>query len=111
MARFTILAAITAAALTLGASVPVNAQAPVYSAAPVIKAKAGSVIIGETLWACADTGCTTARATSRPAIVCEQAARKLGRLDRFTANAAPFDAAALAACNTKAKREAAVASN
>ncbi len=95
---------LAAAALTFGVAVPALAQAPVYSAIPAVKvAKAGSVIIGETLWACGEVGCTTAKATSRPSIVCEQAVKKLGRLDSFTTSTAAFDAAALTACNAKAK--------
>ena len=108
---FTLFAAVAATALTFGTAVPARAQGPLYSAVPVTKAKPGSVIIGETLWACADTGCTTARATSRPTIVCEQAAKKLGRLDSFTSNATTFDAAALTACNAKAKSDTALARN
>lgn len=107
----TLFAAIAATALTFGTAVPARAQAPLFSAVPVAKAKAGSVIIGETLWACADTGCTTARATSRPSIVCEQVAKKLGRLDSFAANATAFDTAALSACNAKAKPDTALARN
>ena len=95
---------ILATALTAGASAPAFAQAPTYQAIPVIAvAKAGSVVVGENLWACGTAGCTTTKATSRPAIVCEQAVKKVGKLSSFTVNATPFDEAALAKCNAKAR--------
>ena len=94
---------IIAAALTLGLTAPAFAQAPTYRLVPVTAAKAGSVIVGDTLWACSTDGCTTGKATSRPAIVCEMAAKKVGKLASFTVNETAFDEAALAKCNTKAR--------
>lgn len=93
-----------AAALTLGLTAPAFAQAPTYRLVPVTAvAKAGSVIVGDTLWACSTEGCTTGKATSRPAIVCEMAARKVGKLASFTVDETAFDEAALAKCNAKAR--------
>ncbi len=99
-----LFAPLAAAALTLGVSAPAMAQTPTYRAVPVTQlASADSMIIGETLWACGPAGCTTSQATARPAIVCEQAVKKVGKLASFTANAKDFDADALAKCNAKAK--------
>ena len=66
-------------------------------------ASAKSVVIGETLWRCAPNGCVTGETTSRPAIVCAQAARKVGKIESFTAKGVEFNADELAKCNEKAK--------
>lgn len=96
------LAAFAAAALTL--STPALAQAPSFRAVPVTPmTQVANVITGDTLWNCGPNGCTTARATARPAIVCEMAAKKVGKLASFTADTVTFDEAALAKCNAKAK--------
>jgi hypothetical protein len=98
------LISLAAAALTLGVAVPASAQTPTYRAVPVVKmAVADSVVIGETLWNCGTAGCTTSKATSRPAIVCEQTAKKFGKLESFAVGTNTFDDAALAKCNAKAK--------
>ena len=98
------IASVAATALTFGLAVPARAQAPVYRAVPVTAvAKPSSVIVGDSLWACGSDGCTTSNATSRPAIVCAQVVKKLGKLDSFTGGSTAFDAAALAKCNERAK--------
>jgi hypothetical protein len=98
------LISLAAAALTLGVSLPASAQTPSYRVVPVTKMTvASNVVIGETLWNCGAAGCTTSKATSRPAIVCEMTAKKFGKLESFTVGADNFDEAALAKCNAKAK--------
>jgi len=95
---------IAAAAATLFAAVPAVAQAPAYRAIPTVPAKvATNVVVGETLWKCAPEGCTTTTASARPAILCAQAVKKVGRLDSFVVNGAAFGADDLAKCNAKAK--------
>jgi len=92
------------AALGLASAVPASAQAPVFRAVPAKTiAATGNVIIGDTLWACGSDGCTTAAATSRPAIVCAQAVKKIGKLESFAVGTTTFDEAALATCNAKAR--------
>jgi hypothetical protein len=92
------------AVAALAVSAPAFAQAPTYRAIPATQVeKAGSVVVGETLWACGTDGCTTTKATARPAIVCEQAVKKVGKLTSFAVNGAAFDDAALAKCNAKAR--------
>jgi hypothetical protein len=104
MFRSNTLISLAAAALTLGISHPASAQTPSYRAVPVTKMTvASSVVVGETLWNCGTAGCTTSKATSRPAIVCEQTAKKFGKLESFTVGTNNFDDAALAKCNAKAK--------
>jgi hypothetical protein len=104
MIRSTALISLAAAAFTLGVSAPALAQAPTYRVVPVAKiATNDSVIVGETLWNCGAAGCTTAKSTSRPAVVCEQTAKKFGKIESFTVGTTAFDEAALAKCNAKAK--------
>ena len=100
-----IAAAFTTAVMLVGANAaPAYAQAPSYRAVPAAPVQtAQNIVIGETLWKCAPGGCTASQASGRPAIVCELAARKVGKLDSFTVGTTPFDAAALAKCNLKAK--------
>jgi hypothetical protein len=95
---------IAAAAATLFAAVPAVAQAPAFRAIPATPAKAAqNVVVGETLWKCAPDGCTTTKSASRPAILCAQAVKKVGKLDSFVVGGVAFDADALAKCNAKAK--------
>ncbi len=93
-----------AAASLLVAAAPAVAQAPAYRAVPVTAAKvAQNVIVGDTLFKCAPDGCTAQTASARPAILCAQTVKKVGKLESFIANGAAFDADALAKCNAKAK--------
>lgn len=80
-----------------------QAQSPVYRAVPVTASAEASVIADGVLWRCGTDGCVTSKATSRPAIVCQQAARQVGKLESFGFGTETFDAEALAKCNTKAK--------
>lgn len=101
MARFSkVFASAAFAALSV---TPVLAQSPAYRAVPVAAAADTTVIADGVLWRCGDAGCTATNATSRPAIVCAQAVRKVGKLASFTVGAVAFDEAALAKCNAKAK--------
>lgn len=93
-----------AALATVGAfAVPVAAQAPAYRAVPVVAVTAQNVVVGETLWKCGAEGCTTVKTTSRPAILCAQAVKKVGKLESFTVGGIAFGADDLAKCNAKAK--------
>ncbi len=104
MARIAMFVAASALTLSLGAAIePARAQAPEYRAVPAAAGAAGNVIADGVMWRCGDQGCVATNATSRPAIVCAQAARKVGKLSSFTAGTVPFDEAALAKCNMKAK--------
>ncbi len=97
-AAVTTLLTFTAAATPLFA-----ASTPVYRLVPVSAAATGTVIVRDTLWKCGPAACTAAQANSRPAIICAQAARKVGKLTSFAVSGVEFDAAAIEACNAKAK--------
>ncbi len=97
-AAFSTLLTFTAAATPAFA-----APAPAYRLVPVAVSAADTVIVRDMLWKCGSSGCTASQANSRPAIVCAQAARKVGKLSSFAVSGVEFDAAALDACNAKAK--------
>lgn len=99
------VAAVVASGLMLAVSTtPALAGAPAYRLAPVAAVTAAdTVVVRDVLWKCNDSGCVAKAATSRPAIVCATAARKIGKLASFTANGKEFTAEELAACNAKAK--------
>ncbi len=93
-----------AAATIMMAAAPALAQMPAYRAVPVMAAKvAQNVVVGDTLFKCTPDGCTAQTASARPAILCAQAVKKVGKLDSFMVGGVAFDADALAKCNAKAK--------
>ena len=94
----------TAFLLITATTVPAFAAAPMYKLVPATAVTSvKSVVVGETLWRCGPTGCVAGESGSRPAVVCAQAARKVGKIESFTANGAAFSADELAKCNEKAK--------
>jgi hypothetical protein len=107
MLRFVpMIAAVFTSVALLGATVsPVSATTgPAYRLVPVTALAAkDTVIVNDVMWKCATDGCSAASATSRPAVVCAQAARKIGKVATFVANGEQFDGDALAKCNAKAK--------
>jgi hypothetical protein len=62
-----------------------------------------TVVASETLWKRVGETYVAGQSNSRPAIVCAQAAKKLGKIESFEANGEAFDAEALAKCNEKAR--------
>lgn len=94
----------TAFLLISATTTPAFAAAPAYRLVPAAAvASVQSVVVGETLWRCGPNGCVAGESTSRPAVVCAQAARKVGKIESFTANGTAFSAEELAKCNEKAK--------
>lgn len=74
-----------------------------YVATAVTAPSKATAVTRDVIWRCTDAVCAAGRSDSRPAVVCELAARALGKLDAFVADGAPFDAAALAKCNARAR--------
>lgn len=62
-----------------------------------------SVVIDDVLWTCKDQSCSTGHAGSKPLILCEKIARRIGRLTSFAVGTVPFDDDALAKCNMHAR--------
>lgn len=100
----TLAAFATAATLFAGATPAYAQNGSAYRLVPATAvAAATTVVASETLWRCNEAGCTAAKSTSRPAIVCAQAAKEVGKLTSFTAKGVTFDEAELAKCNEKAR--------
>lgn len=101
----TAVAATAASAFLLSAATPSYAQAGGgYRLTPAAAVSVSTVVTGDsTLWKCTDSSCVASKATSRPAIVCAQAAKKVGKLASFTANGVTFSDEDLAKCNEKAR--------
>jgi hypothetical protein len=87
-------------ALAALASAP--ALAGNYSAKPI--ASVGhKVVARDVIWACGPAACQGSTAESRPAIVCQSLAKKVGRLESFVADGRAFASAELDRCNAAVK--------
>ena len=92
-----------AAAFIAIAALAAPAVAGTYSAKPVA-APAGGKIIGKDIsWNCSADGCRGSTETSRPVIICEDLAKRTGRIESFIADGKALSADQLAKCNSAAK--------
>lgn len=107
MNRFVAFAAAfgTSALLFLATTTPAFAQGSVgYQIVPVAAPASGEALVSsDVIWKRAGEGYVAPKANSRAAIVCAQAAKKIGKVASFTADGQAFDEAALAKCNEKAR--------
>lgn len=88
------LALIAAAALFAAPAV-----AGTYTATPASPATAGKVVARDIAWTYAGGTYTGRTAESRPLVLCQGLAKKVGRLNGFTADGRAFGAEELAKCN------------
>jgi hypothetical protein len=80
------------------------ASGAAYRLTPVSAVTAAeTVIANETLWKRVGDTYIASQSNSRPAIVCAQVVKKIGKVERFEANGQAFDTDALAKCNEKAR--------
>ena len=107
MNRFLTFAAAAAASTVLlsAAGTPAfAAPATGYSLVPAVAIQSTeSVVASDVVWKRVGDRYVAPAAGSRPAMVCAQVVKKLGKVSSFTANGEAFDDAALAKCNEKAK--------
>ncbi len=107
MNRFALSLASFAAAFVLIGGVSTASFAAEGSAYRLIPAAAitaaNTVVVNETLWKVSGEALVAKSATTRPAIACAQAARKIGKVESFSVNGEEFTAEQLAKCNEKAK--------
>lgn len=79
------------------------AFAGTYTAKPVA-APAASKIIGKDIsWACSADGCRGSTESSRPLVLCQDLAKRAGRIESFAADGQQLSAKQLAKCNSAAK--------
>lgn len=96
MTRFAVI--FTAAAL-----VAAPAMAGSYSAKP-LAAPAATKIIGKDIsWTCGAGSCQGSTDTSRPLVLCQDLAKRAGRLESFVADGRALSADQLDKCNASAK--------
>jgi hypothetical protein len=91
--------------LFLATTAPAFAQGSAgYQLVPATAPATGEAwVASDVVWKRSGEGYVAPRANSRAAIVCAQAAKKIGKVASFTADGQAFDEAALAKCNEKAK--------
>jgi hypothetical protein len=80
------------------------AAAASYSATLAAPA-AGRVVARDTNWACGASGCQVSTADSRPAVLCQALAKKVGKVEAFRVDGRAFSDAELAKCNASVKSE------
>jgi hypothetical protein len=96
MTRFAAL--FTAAALLAGPAV-----AGTYSAKPVTAPATAKIIGKDISWACGPAACNGSTDASRPLVLCQDLAKRAGRLESFVADGQALTAAELDKCNASAK--------
>ena len=91
------------AAFVAIATLASTALAGTYSAKPAA-APASAKIIGKDIsWNCTADGCRGSTEASRPVIICEDLAKRAGRIEGFSADGKALTAEQLAKCNSAAK--------
>ena len=103
MIRF---ASLAATALSLVAMTPAAALAQgggYYAATALAAPKKASFVTANTVWKCKDGVCTAPKTPSQDKVMCERAVARIGALSAFSVGGTAFDAAALEACNARAK--------
>ena len=104
MSRSAALAPTSTLALLLLATAPALAAAPAhYRAQPLAAPSEARLVARDVVFRCTASGCVAPRGSSRPDHVCAALVREVGALAGFSAGGRPFDAAALADCNRRAR--------
>ena len=89
-------------AIVMGA--PASAAPTLYKVTPQAVPADGTLILHDLAWRCASGSCVALRSgRSTDVTVCSSVARGIGRLAAFEVGDAPFDAAALEKCNSRAR--------
>ena len=73
-----------------------------YEAQPLTRPSHERFVARDNAWRCGETGCSSARTETRPALACSSLVREVGPLRSFSVDGRAFDAAALEACNSRA---------
>src|SRR4051794_12225175 len=87
----------------------VSVAAPVAAAnysAKLSTPTAGRIIARDISWSCGTDACRGATPESRPAVLCEALAKRVGKVESFQVDGRAFSEAELVKCNASAKPEA-----
>jgi hypothetical protein len=74
-----------------------------FEAQPVTRPSHERFVARDNAWRCGEAGCSSARTSTRPALVCSSLVREVGPLRSFSVDGRALDAAALEACNARAR--------
>jgi hypothetical protein len=89
-------------ALSVIALAAAPAAASSYSATPAAPAS-GRFVTRDIIWNCGAAACQGATDESRPLVLCQSLAKKVGRIDSFLADGRALPASELDHCNAVAK--------
>ena len=78
------------------------AIATTYSARPAVPTSE-RFITRDIVWQCGPAACQGSTQESRPAVLCQSLAKRVGRVESFVADGRAFTAAELERCNASAK--------
>ena len=74
-----------------------------YSAQPATAPVAKRIVGRDIAWVCGPASCQGTTELSRPVVLCQDLARRAGRIERFTVDGRALGVAELGKCNTAAK--------
>ena len=100
---------ISIAAVATVAVMPAAALASTYAATPVTVAPASRIIAADISWRCGPAACLGSTVESRPIVLCQDLAKRTGRLTSFLVDGRAFVPTELDQCNTKARGNAPLA--
>ena len=78
------------------------AVAGTYSAKPLAAPAAAKIIGKDISWNCGANGCQGATETGRPLVICQDLAKRAGRLESFLVDGRALGTSELDKCNAKA---------
>src|SRR3954468_10091688 len=79
-----------------------SAAASSYSASPAVPAS-GRFVTRDIVWNCGPAACQGATEESRPLVLCQSLAKKVGRIDTFLADGRALASSELDRCNAVVK--------
>ena len=85
------------------------ALAGTYSAKPLAVPSSAKIIGKDISWACGANGCQGSTETGRPLVICQDLAKRAGRIESFIVDGRELAAAELDKCNAKASAPTALA--
>lgn len=91
------------AVLLSAALIASPALASSYSAKPVTAPAVKKIIGKDISWSCGPDSCIGATDASRPTVLCQDLAKRAGRLESFIVDGRALDSADLDKCNSAAK--------
>lgn len=93
----------------VGAFTPTMAAASTYAATPVVRPATLRINASDIAWICGPDACQGATDDSRPLVLCQDLARRTGRLTSFLVDGSAFSPSQLDRCNAKARGDAPLA--